>query len=277
MCASGTRISSCPRPVSRSVPAGSRARSGRAQRPAGRRPRPGSQRLPCAIPAPESRPPRQARAARRRRRRGWRRGGRAIESASFLRGHFTRRAYSRTVAATLMDGKALAARIREEVAAEVAAFPRPIGLATVLVGDDPASDVYIRSKHGSTLEVGIEARDLRLPASTSEGELLALVQELNANDAIDAILVQLPLPDQIDQGRIIRAVARSRTWTGSTRSTPACSSPARPGTSRGRRWGSSSCSTSTTSRCRARTRSWSAAATSSASRWRSSCCTGTRP
>jgi methylenetetrahydrofolate dehydrogenase (NADP+) / methenyltetrahydrofolate cyclohydrolase len=110
------------------------------------------------------------------------------------------------VAATLMDGKALAARIREEVAADVAAFPRPIGLATVLVGDDPASDVYIRSKHRATLEVGIEARDLRLPASTSEGELLALVQELNADDAIDGILVQLPLPAQVDQGRIIRAV-----------------------------------------------------------------------
>ena len=62
-----------------------------------------------------------------------------------------------------MDGKALAARIREEVAREVAAFPRPIGLATVLVGDDPASEVYIRLKHKASLEAGIEARDLRLP------------------------------------------------------------------------------------------------------------------
>jgi methylenetetrahydrofolate dehydrogenase (NADP+)/methenyltetrahydrofolate cyclohydrolase len=96
--------------------------------------------------------------------------------------------------------------MRAEVAAEVAAFPRPIGLATVLVGDDPASDVYIRSKHRSTLEVGIEARDLRLPASTSEAELLGLVGDLNADDTIDGILVQLPLPDQIDEGRIIRAV-----------------------------------------------------------------------
>ncbi|HEY7795259.1 MAG TPA: bifunctional 5,10-methylenetetrahydrofolate dehydrogenase/5,10-methenyltetrahydrofolate cyclohydrolase [Gaiellaceae bacterium] len=110
------------------------------------------------------------------------------------------------MAATLMDGKALAARIREEVAAEVAAFPRAIGLATVLVGDDPASDVYIRAKHRSTLEVGIEARDLRLPQETSEVELLALVAELNADDAVDGILVQLPLPEQIDEGRIIRAV-----------------------------------------------------------------------
>jgi methylenetetrahydrofolate dehydrogenase (NADP+) / methenyltetrahydrofolate cyclohydrolase len=105
-----------------------------------------------------------------------------------------------------MDGKALAARIREEVAREVAAFPRPIGLATVLVGDDPASDVYIRMKHKATVEVGIEARDLRLPEETSEAELLALVRELNADDAIDGILVQLPLPGQIDEGKVIRTV-----------------------------------------------------------------------
>ena len=105
-----------------------------------------------------------------------------------------------------MDGKALAARIRAEVAAEVAAFPRPIGLATVLVGDDPASDVYIRMKQKATLEVGIAGRDVRLPEETTEAELLDLVAELNADDAIDGILVQLPLPGQIDEGRVIRAV-----------------------------------------------------------------------
>jgi methylenetetrahydrofolate dehydrogenase (NADP+)/methenyltetrahydrofolate cyclohydrolase len=110
------------------------------------------------------------------------------------------------MAATLMDGKALAARIRAEVAREVAAFPRPIGLATVLVGDDPASDVYIRMKHKATIEVGIDARDIRLPDATSEQDLLTLVGDLNADDAIDGILVQLPLPGQIDEGRIIRAV-----------------------------------------------------------------------
>ena len=105
-----------------------------------------------------------------------------------------------------MDGKALAARIRAEVAREVAAFPGPIGLATVLVGDDPASEVYIRLKHKATLEIGIEARDLRLPASTSEEELLSLVAELNADEAIDGILVQLPLPDGLDEGRVINAI-----------------------------------------------------------------------
>jgi methylenetetrahydrofolate dehydrogenase (NADP+)/methenyltetrahydrofolate cyclohydrolase len=105
-----------------------------------------------------------------------------------------------------MDGKALAARIREEVAREVEAFPRPIGLATVLVGDDPASDIYIRMKHKATVEVGIEARDLRLPTETAQDDLLAFVRELNSDDAIDGILVQLPLPEQIDEGRVIRAV-----------------------------------------------------------------------
>ena len=110
------------------------------------------------------------------------------------------------MAATLMDGKALAARIREEVALEVKAFGRPIGLATVLVGDDPASDVYIRLKHKASLEVGIDARDLRLPATTTEQELLALVAELNADDAVDGILVQLPLPDGLDERRVINAI-----------------------------------------------------------------------
>jgi methylenetetrahydrofolate dehydrogenase (NADP+)/methenyltetrahydrofolate cyclohydrolase len=110
------------------------------------------------------------------------------------------------VTATLMDGKALAARIRADVAREVDAFPRMIGLATVLVGADPASDVYIRAKHRATLEVGIAPRDLRLPEETTEEELLSLIRDLNADEAIDGILVQLPLPAQIDEGTIIRAV-----------------------------------------------------------------------
>jgi methylenetetrahydrofolate dehydrogenase (NADP+) / methenyltetrahydrofolate cyclohydrolase len=110
------------------------------------------------------------------------------------------------MSAKIIDGKAVAARIREEVAREVAAFERPVGLATVLVGDDPASDVYIRAKHRATLEVGMVPRDLRLPAETGEEELLELVQGLNADDEVDGILVQLPLPSQIDEGRVIRSV-----------------------------------------------------------------------
>jgi methylenetetrahydrofolate dehydrogenase (NADP+)/methenyltetrahydrofolate cyclohydrolase len=124
-----------------------------------------------------------------------------------LRGHFiVAELYSRAVTATLMDGKALAARIRAEVAAEVATFERPIAIATVLVGDDPASEVYIRMKHRATLEVGMEARDLRLPAETSEAELLERVDELNRDELVDGILVQLPLPGHIDEAKVIRAV-----------------------------------------------------------------------
>jgi len=107
--------------------------------------------------------------------------------------------------AVIMDGKSLAARIRAEVAAEVAALGR-VGLATVLVGDDPASEVYIRGKHKACEEVGIEARDIRLPADTPEEDVLALVRELNEDDAIDGLLIQLPLPRHIDEGRVLRAV-----------------------------------------------------------------------
>jgi methylenetetrahydrofolate dehydrogenase (NADP+) / methenyltetrahydrofolate cyclohydrolase len=110
------------------------------------------------------------------------------------------------MSATIMDGRALAARIRGEVAQEVAELGRP-GLATVLVGDDPASDIYIRRKHEAAREVGIEARDHRLPPDASEDDVLGLVGELNADDRIDAILVQLPLPPGMDENRVIRAVA----------------------------------------------------------------------
>src|SRR5277367_1743666 len=107
--------------------------------------------------------------------------------------------------AVLMDGRALAERIRAEVKAEVLALGG-VGLATILVGDDPASDIYIRLKHKAATEAGFRADDIRLPATTSEGDLLARIEELNADDAVDALLVQLPLPDGIDEERIIRAI-----------------------------------------------------------------------
>jgi methylenetetrahydrofolate dehydrogenase (NADP+)/methenyltetrahydrofolate cyclohydrolase len=109
------------------------------------------------------------------------------------------------VAATLMDGKARAAEVRERVARDVAELGH-VGLATVLVGDDPASDVYIRAKHRASEEVGIDARDLRLAETTTEAELLDVVAGLNADDGVDGLLVQLPLPDGIDEARVIRAV-----------------------------------------------------------------------
>jgi methylenetetrahydrofolate dehydrogenase (NADP+) / methenyltetrahydrofolate cyclohydrolase len=109
------------------------------------------------------------------------------------------------VAARLIDGKALAERIRGEIAEEVRELGE-IGLATVLVGDDAASDIYIRLKHKAAAEVGINAKDIRLASQTTEQELLAQVAELNADDAIDGLLVQLPLPDHIDEARVIRAI-----------------------------------------------------------------------
>jgi methylenetetrahydrofolate dehydrogenase (NADP+)/methenyltetrahydrofolate cyclohydrolase len=105
-----------------------------------------------------------------------------------------------------MDGKALAERARAEVANEVRELGRPIGLATVLVGDDPASAIYVRSKQKACREVGIEPIDHQLPPDTSEADLLSLVGQLNADDAVTGILVQLPLPEQIDDDRVIRTI-----------------------------------------------------------------------
>jgi methylenetetrahydrofolate dehydrogenase (NADP+) / methenyltetrahydrofolate cyclohydrolase len=106
----------------------------------------------------------------------------------------------------LMDGKALAERVRAEVAREVEEIARPIGLATVLVGDDPASAVYVRSKQKACREVGIEPIDHQLADETPEDDLLELVESLNGDERVTGILVQLPLPEQIDEDRIIRSL-----------------------------------------------------------------------
>jgi methylenetetrahydrofolate dehydrogenase (NADP+)/methenyltetrahydrofolate cyclohydrolase len=117
------------------------------------------------------------------------------------------------VAATIIDGKALGARVREEVAASVADLGH-VGLATVLVGDDPASHIYIDLKQKAAVQAGMEARDLKLPADTSEEELLATIAELNADDSVDGLLVQLPLPDHIDENRAIEAIAPNKDVDG---------------------------------------------------------------
>src|SRR5437588_8370363 len=109
------------------------------------------------------------------------------------------------MAAALMDGRELAARIRAEVAEEVRELP-PIGLATILVGDYPASHLYISLKHKAAEEVGIRPIDHRLPADTAQDEVLALVRRLNADGEVDAILPQLPLPDGLDEALVILAV-----------------------------------------------------------------------
>src|ERR671938_2148552 len=110
------------------------------------------------------------------------------------------------MAATLMEGPPLAQRIRHEVADEVRELGR-LGLTTVQVGEDPASTIYLRRKHEAAREVGIASDDRKLPADISEDELVQVVSELNDDDAVAGILVQLPLPDQIDEARVIRVVA----------------------------------------------------------------------
>jgi methylenetetrahydrofolate dehydrogenase (NADP+)/methenyltetrahydrofolate cyclohydrolase len=112
--------------------------------------------------------------------------------------------------AALIDGKAAAAELRARIGAEVERFReatgRAPGLAVVLVGEDPASAVYVRSKGKATLEAGMESFEFKLPAETSEADLLALVDRLNADPAVDGILVQLPLPPQIDERKVITRV-----------------------------------------------------------------------
>jgi methylenetetrahydrofolate dehydrogenase (NADP+)/methenyltetrahydrofolate cyclohydrolase len=113
-----------------------------------------------------------------------------------------------------MDGKGLAARVRAEVAREVEEIGRPIGLATVLIGEDPASALYVRRKREACEEVGIESSHHELAEDTSEDELLALVEELNGAERVTGILVQLPLPEQIDEDRVIRAIAPAKDVDG---------------------------------------------------------------
>ena len=108
--------------------------------------------------------------------------------------------------AVRIDGKALALKIRAEVAEDVRAFGEPVCLATILVGDDPASHVYVGSKHKASHEAGIDSRDHRFPAETPESDILDLVAELNADDAVDGILVQLPLPGHMDEPAVLRSV-----------------------------------------------------------------------
>lgn len=112
--------------------------------------------------------------------------------------------------ARIIDGKAAAAAIRQKVAERVGEFEkmaaRPPGLATVLVGEDPASAVYVRSKNRATAEAGMASFAHNLPETTSEDELLQLVTSLNSDERVDGILVQLPLPAAIDATRVIETI-----------------------------------------------------------------------
>jgi methylenetetrahydrofolate dehydrogenase (NADP+) / methenyltetrahydrofolate cyclohydrolase len=112
--------------------------------------------------------------------------------------------------AAIIDGKAFAAQLRARVAIAATDFTqqvgRPAGLAVVLVGEDPASSVYVRNKGKATLAVGMTSFEHKLPASTSQAALLALVEQLNNDVRVDGILVQLPLPDHIDAQAVIAAI-----------------------------------------------------------------------
>ncbi|MEZ5685008.1 MAG: bifunctional methylenetetrahydrofolate dehydrogenase/methenyltetrahydrofolate cyclohydrolase FolD [Paracoccaceae bacterium] len=114
------------------------------------------------------------------------------------------------MSAKIIDGKAFAAQVREKVAAHVARLKEvqgvTPGLAVVLVGDDPASEVYVRNKGKQTLEVGMNSYEHKLPAETGEAELLALIAKLNADPAVHGILVQLPLPAHLNSDLVINAI-----------------------------------------------------------------------
>ena len=114
------------------------------------------------------------------------------------------------MSAEVIDGKAFAATLRERIAAHVpdfvAATGRKPGLAVVLVGNDPASQVYVGSKGKATIAAGMESFEHRLPDTVTEDELIATVAELNSDDSVDGILVQLPLPDHIDDKKVIATI-----------------------------------------------------------------------
>lgn len=120
--------------------------------------------------------------------------------------------------AAVIDGKAFAATLRARVGDLAATFEaragRKAGLAVVLVGEDPASQVYVRSKGKSTLEAGMASFEHKLPADTSEADLLAVVERLNADPAVDGILVQLPLPAHIDEQKVIATIAPDKDVDG---------------------------------------------------------------
>ena len=122
------------------------------------------------------------------------------------------------MSAQILDGKAIAADIRagvkDKVASMVAAGGRPPGLAVVLVGEDPASQVYVRNKRRSCEEVGFLSELHPLPASVTQDELLKLIDQLNARQEIDGILVQLPLPDQIDEETVIERILPTKDVDG---------------------------------------------------------------
>lgn len=119
--------------------------------------------------------------------------------------------------AQLIDGKAISQQIKDELKAEVEALKNDgtdICLAVIQVGDDPASSVYVRNKKRACAYIGVESRAYELPEDTTEEQLVELVKELNADDTVNGILVQLPLPAQIDEDKIIRTISADKDVDG---------------------------------------------------------------
>ena len=142
------------------------------------------------------------------------------------------------MAAAIIDGKARAAKLRETLTGEIIALQAKVGrvpgLAVILVGEDPASKVYVRNKAEQTREVGMKSLEYKLPAETPEADVLALVERLNADTTVDGILVQLPLPKHIDSAKVLlaidpekdvdgfHAVNVGRLWSGDKRALVPC-------------------------------------------------------
>jgi methylenetetrahydrofolate dehydrogenase (NADP+) / methenyltetrahydrofolate cyclohydrolase len=120
------------------------------------------------------------------------------------------------MAATIIDGKAVAQRVRAEIAEEVARLDVKPGLATILVGEDAASQVYIGGKQKATAEVGIEGFDHRLPADAAQEQVAALIEECNADPRVSGILLQLPVPDHLDANPLTNLIAAEKDVDGLT-------------------------------------------------------------
>jgi methylenetetrahydrofolate dehydrogenase (NADP+)/methenyltetrahydrofolate cyclohydrolase len=138
------------------------------------------------------------------------------------------------VSAVVIDGKAVAAGVRERVAEGVREFAaandgQTPGLATVLVGEDPASQIYVGNKRKQAADAGMRSVDKELVEGTPEGELLELIDELNANESVDGILVQLPLPEQIAQDQVIARIDPSKDVDGLTATSAGLLAQGRPG------------------------------------------------
>ena len=110
------------------------------------------------------------------------------------------------MSAVLLDGKALSVRMREQLRQKAAALPRQPGLAVILVGDDPASAVYVRNKEKDCAQCGVRCLNHHLPAEATQQELLALVEDMNRREDVDGILVQLPLPEGLDSRAVLEAI-----------------------------------------------------------------------